>query len=59
MIKNNKVISLTVIGAVLGGIVGTVVSSGQFNTLTVAIFGGVVGFLAGWIWNSRTDGSDA
>ena len=59
MIKNNKVISLTVIGIVLGGIVGTVVNTGQFNMLTVAVFGGVVGFLAGWIWNSRSDGPDA
>ena len=57
MINNNKLISLTVIGIVLGGIVGTVVNSGQFNTLTVAVFGGVVGFLAGWIWSSRSDGS--
>mgnify|MGYP001823807556 CR=1 FL=1 len=57
MIKKNKIVSLTVIGIVLGGIVGTLVSSGQINTVTGAVFGGVVGFLAGWIWNSRSDGS--
>ena len=57
MIKNNKIISLVIIGAVLGSIIGTMVNSGQFNTVTVAVFGGVVGFLAGWIWNSRSDGS--
>ena len=57
MINNNKIISLTIIGAVLGGIVGTMVNTGQFNTVTVAIFGGVVGFLAGWVWNTRSDES--
>jgi len=57
MINNNKIVSLTVIGIVLGGIIGTVVNSGQFNTITVAVVGGVAGFLAGWIWNSRSSGS--
>lgn len=57
MISNNKIISLAVIGIVLGGIIGTVVNSGQFNTLTVAVVGGLVGFLAGWIWSSRSEGS--
>ncbi len=54
MIKNNKIISLTVIGIVLGGIVGTLVESGQVNMLSAAIVGGIAGFLAGWIWNSRS-----
>ena len=57
MIKNNKIVSLAIIGVVLGGIIGTMVNSGQFNAVTVAIFGGVVGFQAGWIWNTRSDGS--
>ncbi|MBU2675886.1 MAG: hypothetical protein KJP16_02305 [Gammaproteobacteria bacterium] len=57
MVKNNKVISLTIIGIVLGGTLGAVIDSGQVNMLSVAIFGGVVGFLAGWIWNSRSDAS--
>jgi len=54
MIKNNKIISLTVIGIVLGGVVGALVESGQINMLSVAIVGGIAGFLAGWIWNSRS-----
>lgn len=57
MISNNKVISLAIIGIVLGGIVGAVVNSGQFNALTVAVFGGTVGFLAGWVWRSRSEES--
>jgi len=54
MINNNKIISLAIIGIVLGGIVGTLVESGQVNMLSGAIVGGVAGFLAGWIWNSRS-----
>lgn len=54
MINNNKIISLTIIGIVLGGIVGTLVDSGQVNMLSAAIVGGVAGFLAGWVWNSRS-----
>ena len=53
MIKNNKIISLTIIGIVIGGIVGTLFDSGQVDMLSAAIVGGVAGFLAGWIWNSR------
>lgn len=55
MINNNKVVSLAIIGVVLGGIVGIVVNSAEVNTLTAAIVGGIAGFLAGWIWNSRTE----
>ena len=57
MIKNNKIISLAVIGLVLGGIIGVGVNTEQINLLSTAAFGGVVGFLAGWIWNTRSDGS--
>lgn len=53
MMKNNKIISLAIIGIVLGGIVGTLVDSGQVDVLSAAIVGGVAGFLAGWVWNSR------
>ena len=54
MIKNNKIISLAIIGLVLGGIIGAVVNTEQTNALSVAVIGGVVGFLAGWIWHSRS-----
>jgi len=57
MIKDNKVVSLAIIGLVLGGIIGAVVNSEQVNMLSVAIVGGVVGFLAGWVWNTRSDES--
>ena len=57
MISNNKIISLAVIGIVLGGILGFFVNTEQFNMVSAAVAGGVIGFLAGWIWNSRSDGS--
>lgn len=58
MIKQNKIISLAIIGLVLGGIVGALVNSEQANTAMLAAVGGIIGFLAGWIWNSRSSGSD-
>ena len=58
MIKQNKIISLAVIGLVLGGIVGVLINSEQASAAEFAGFGGVVGFLAGWIWNSRTGKSE-
>ena len=57
MIKDNKLVSLAIIGLVLGGIVGAVVNSGHFNLYSVGVLGGVAGFLAGWVWNSRSNGS--
>jgi len=58
MLKQNKIISLTVIGLVIGGIVGVMLNSEQFSAAALAGFGGVVGFLAGWIWNTRSGGSE-
>jgi hypothetical protein len=58
MIMQNKIISLAIIGLVLGGIVGAVVDSEQANMATLAAVGGIVGFLAGWVWNSRSGGSE-
>lgn len=58
MIQKNKIISLAIIGLVLGGIIGAVVNSEQIDMYTFAIVGGVIGFLAGWIWNSRSGGSE-
>ncbi|MDH3266600.1 MAG: hypothetical protein OEM25_06515 [Gammaproteobacteria bacterium] len=54
MIKNNKIISLTIIGLVLGLICAVLAGSGQGNALIFVPFGGVVGFLAGWFWNTRS-----
>jgi len=58
MITQNKIISLAVIGLVIGGIVGVMLNSEQFSAAAFAGFGGVIGFLAGWIWNSRSGGSE-
>ncbi len=58
MIQKNKVISLTIIGLVLGGIIGSVADLEQANMVTLGVAGGVLGFLAGWIWNSRSGESD-
>ncbi len=57
MIQKNKTISLTIIGLLLGGIIGNVVDLEQANMITLGVAGGVLGFLAGWIWNSRSDES--
>lgn len=58
MIKQNKIISLAIIGLVLGGIVGVLTNSEQTSAAMFAAFGGGIGFLAGWIWNSRTGDSE-
>jgi len=58
MIRENKIISLAVIGLVIGGIVGVMLNSEQINAAAFATLGGVIGFLAGWIWNSRSGGSE-
>ena len=58
MIEKNKIISLAVIGLVLGGIIGVLVDSEQASAAVFAAFGGIVGFLAGWVWNSRSGGSE-
>ncbi|NNC56589.1 MAG: hypothetical protein HKO12_03460 [Woeseiaceae bacterium] len=54
MIKNHKIISLAIIGLVVGGIVGAVTGPGQVDMLSAAVVGAVVGFLAGWVWNTRS-----
>jgi hypothetical protein len=58
MIMQNKIISLTIIGLVLGGIVGAAVVSEQAIMAMLAAVGGIIGFLAGWVWNSRSGGSE-
>ena len=58
MIENNKILSLTLIGIILGGILGALVEIEQISMYMVAAIGGVIGFLAGWVWQSRSDTSD-
>ena len=54
MIKNNKIISLTVIGLVVGFILAVLVNSPEASAIVLAPLGGVVGFLAGWIWQTKS-----
>ena len=58
MIENNKILSLTVIGVILGGILGALVEIEQMRMYSVAAVGGAIGFLAGWVWQSRSDTSE-
>lgn len=58
MIKENKIISLAVIGLVLGVIVGVVLNSEEFSVATLAGLGGTAGFLVGWVWNLKSGGSE-
>jgi hypothetical protein len=59
MIENNKILSLAVIGIILGGILGALVEIEQMGGMySVAAVGGVIGFLAGWVWQSRSDTSE-
>ncbi len=54
MITNNKIAALTLIGIVVGALVGFIVNNEQVTLLSMGVLGGVVGFLAGWFWNTRT-----
>ena len=58
MNNQNRIIVLAIVGLVLGGIIGAIVNSEQANAVTLAGFGGVAGFLAGWIWKLRSDKSE-
>ena len=58
MIENNKILSLTIIGVILGGILGALVEIEQMSMYLVAAVGGVIGFFAGWVWQSRSDTSE-
>jgi len=57
VIKNNKIISLTVIGLVVGLIIGVLANSPQVNIAVFLPLGGIIGFVAGWVWQTRS--SDA
>ena len=54
MIKNNKIVSLTIIGLVVGLILAVLAGTGQNNSFMFVPVGGIVGFLAGWFWNTRS-----
>lgn len=54
MIKNNKIISLTVIGLVIGLILALVMNSPNANVAVLLPLGGIIGFAAGWVWNTRS-----
>lgn len=53
MIAKNKIISLTIIGLVIGFILGMLGVSADGSVLMITVFGGVAGFIAGWIWQTR------
>ena len=54
MIKNNKIISSTIIGLAVGLILAVMAGTGQNNSFMFIPVGGIVGFLAGWFWNTRS-----
>jgi len=54
MLQKHKMLSLAVIGLVLGGMVGALVVSDQAGIYSFAVIGGIIGFLVGWAWNTRS-----
>ncbi|NIL94115.1 MAG: hypothetical protein GTO71_06665 [Woeseiaceae bacterium] len=54
----NKTILFAVIGVVVGGVAGVLVNSEQMDMYTMAAIGGVVGFLVGWVLQSRSKASE-
>ncbi len=54
MITNNKIAALTLIGIVVGALGGLRVYGGMAGLSYLGVFGGIVGFLTGWFWNTRT-----
>ncbi len=59
MIAKNKTISLTVIGLVIGFVLFLLMNTGESNVFGLVPIGGVIGFLVGWIWQSRSEKSGA
>ncbi|MBU2676661.1 MAG: hypothetical protein KJP16_06205 [Gammaproteobacteria bacterium] len=53
MIAKHKIISLTIIGLVVGLILG-MLGIGGANMLALIAVCGIVGFIAGWIWQTRS-----
>ena len=58
MITKHKIVSLTVVGLVLGGVVGALALSEPWKIFTLTAACGGIGFLAGWIWNNRSAESE-
>lgn len=56
--NKSKILPGTIIGLVIGGILGVVFNSGQFNLLSGGILGGIVGFLSGWFMSRDKQSSD-
>lgn len=56
MFQNNKIMSLALCGLILGVIVGAI---SQAGLVMAAVLGGLIGFLAGWFWNSRSSADTA
>ena len=54
----NKTILFAVIGIVVGGVAGLLMNSEQMDMYTTAAIGGVVGFLVGWVMQSRSKPSE-
>ena len=52
----SKILPGTVIGLVIGAVLGLVFNSGQFNLVSGGIVGAIIGFLSGWFM-SRDDES--
>ena len=50
----NKTILFAVIGIVVGALAGVLATSEQMDVYTTAAIGGVVGFLVGWVMQSRS-----
>lgn len=48
----SKIVYLTIVGLVIG-IVLSLLGVGQ-NILLMAVLGGILGFLVGWIWSTRS-----
>ena len=59
MIAKNKIISLTIIGLVIGFVLFLLMNTGGSNVLGFVPIGGVIGFIAGWIWQSGSEKSEA
>lgn len=54
----NKTIILAVAGLVVGGVVGALANTEAMDIYSMAVAGGIVGFLVGWVLQSRDKSSD-
>ena len=54
----NKTILFAVVGIVVGGVAGVLMNSEQMDMLSAAAVGGVIGFLVGWVLQSKSKESE-